>query len=392
MIIIGVFCGGIVVGYENRPEADKITSLLNKEIEKPGSVDFEPFWKAWNVINEKYVGEEKNDTQAKVWGAIEGLARSLKDPYTVFMPPEEAKSFDTEIKGNFEGVGMEIGLRDGVVTVVAPIKGSPADLAGVKTADKILKIDDKSTNDFSVEQAVKLIRGEKGTQVKLTLYREGKKETFDIKITRDVINLPTLDSELRPDGIFVIKLYNFNQISNELFRAALQKFVDANTDKLLIDLRGNPGGYLDYAVDMASWFLPKDKVVVRESFAGKQPEEVMKSSGYNIFTDKLKLVILVNEGSASASEILAGALKEHGRAKLVGSKTFGKGSVQELIKLTPDTNLKITIARWLTPNGVSISEKGIVPDYEVKMSSDDYDKGRDPQLQKAVDILLGKVK
>lgn len=392
LIVLGVFLLGVLVGYDRRPDIERIAELDKKELEKPAQVDFSPFWKAWNVINDKYVGEEKNDTQAKVWGAIEGLARSLNDPYTVFMPPEETKNFDTEISGSFEGVGMEIGLRDGVVSVVSPIKGSPAERAGVKMGDKILKINDKSTVDFTVEQAVKLIKGPKGTQVTLTLYREGKKQAFDLKITRDVINLPTLDTELRADGIFVIKLYNFNQLSNNLFRDALQQFINADTDKMLIDLRGNPGGYLDYAIDMASWFLPKDKIVVRESFGDGRKEEVMKSNGYNIFTDKLKLVILVNEGSASASEILAGALSEHKKATLVGTKTFGKGSVQELVKITHDTNLKVTIARWLTPQGVSISEKGITPDHEVKMTPEDVDKGKDPQMDKAVSILLGKVK
>ena len=392
IFVLAVFGMGIAVGYEQRPAVEKVVELRNKESDKPNQVDFAPFWKAWSVINEKYVGEEKGDTQAKVWGAIEGLARSLKDPYTVFMPPEETKNFETEIAGSFEGVGMEIGLRDGIVTVVSPIKDSPAFRAGVKAGDKILKIDGKPTTDFSVEQAVKLIKGPKGTKVTLNLFRESKKTSFDLKITRDVISLPTIDTEMRQDGIFVIKLYSFNQLSNDLFRKALQEFVAANTDKMIIDLRGNPGGYLDFAVDMASWFLPKDKVIVRESFGDGRPEEVMKSNGYNIFTDKLKLVILVNEGSASASEILAGALSENGRATLVGAKTFGKGSVQELVKITPDTNLKVTIARWLTPQGVSISKKGITPDHEVKMTTEDIDKGRDPQLDKAVSILLGKTK
>lgn len=390
LFIIGAFVEGVYLGYHNRPEVDKVIALQNKEpLVMPDNVDFEPFWRAWNILQEKYTDADKTDNQARVWGAIKGLAEAYGDPYTTFMPPEETKLFDTEISGNFEGVGMEVGIRDDALTVVAPLKGNPAEKAGVQSGDRILKINGEPSIDLSVEQAVKKIRGKKGTAVVLTLLRE-KKGQFDVTIVRDTVTIPTVDAELRPDGVFVIQLYNFSAQSDRLFRNALQQFVDSGSDKLILDLRGNPGGYLESSVEIASWFLPSGLVVVEEDYGGDQEKRTHRSRGYNPFTDKLKMAVLVDGGSASASEILAGALSEHGKATLVGSKTFGKGSVQELVKLTPDTNLKITIAKWLTPKGNTIAEKGITPQYEIKRTQEDVDKGRDPQLDKAVQILLGK--
>ncbi|MEO8637488.1 MAG: S41 family peptidase [Candidatus Taylorbacteria bacterium] len=382
------FMGGVYAGHANYSPIDSLFSLSGKQaLASTTSADFAPFWKVWDVINEKYVTPNKVTDQEKVWGAISGLAKSLGDPYTVFMPPEEAKSFETEISGNFEGVGMEVGIRDEMLTVIAPLKGNPAEKAGIKAGDKIIKIDDTVASDLSVDKAVLLIRGPKGTAVTLTLIREGKSGSFEVKVMRDVITIPTIDKELRKDGIYVIQLYNFSAVSPNLFNKAISDFVKTKSNKLILDLRGNPGGYLDASVDMASWFVPKGKVIVREDFGGKQEENIYRSDGRYTFGNTFKMIVLVDEGSASASEILAGALQEHGIAKLVGTKTFGKGSVQELVKITPDTNLKITIAKWLTPNGKSISEGGLTPDYEVKMSEDDIKADKDLQMDKAVELL-----
>lgn len=386
---------GYYAGLKNKPDILKITSLSNKEKEESEITDFSVFWKAWNTLNDKFVPTAKNKgitDQEKIWGAIEGLTRAYGDPYTTFFPPIESEIFESEINGNFEGVGMEVGIKDGVLTVISPLKGSPAFKAGIKSGDRIIKISDKITSDLSVDRAVKLIRGKKGTEVVLVIVREGVKNSIEIKIIRDVIMLPTLDTELRKDGIFVIKFYSFTAMSPNLFRNALRSFVDSGTDKMIIDLRGNPGGYLDAAVDIASWFLPVGKVVVRQDFGKGTKEEIYRSKGYNIFNDNLKLIILVDGGSASASEILAGALREQRNVTLVGSKTFGKGSVQEVVKLTPETSLKITISRWLTPNGVSISDNGIIPDVQVeinpKINGDDIKE--DVQINKAVELLLKK--
>ena len=405
LIIGGAFFFGYQQGGKHISAELTITELQNKDTGQPEQVDFSSFWQAWNIINEKFVTTATSTTaQEKVHGAIEGLAKSLGDPYTIFFPPEESKAFETEISGKFEGVGMELGIKDNILSVVAPLKDTPAFRAGIKSGDKIIKINNTLSADMTVEAAVKMIRGPRGTEVRLTIVREGKNEPLEITITRDVINIPTIDTEIKQvvaadgsdgsnnpwvNGIYVIKLYNFSANSSNLFRDALRSFIESGTHKLILDLRGNPGGYLEAAVDMASWFLPTGKVVVSEEYAKGTEPTIHRSRGYNIFNDTLKMVILVNEGSASASEILAGALREQNIAKLVGEKTFGKGSVQELVKITPDTSLKLTIARWLTPLGHSISEEGLTPDYLVKISTKDLEAKRDPQMDKAVEILRG---
>ncbi|MCR4306813.1 MAG: S41 family peptidase, partial [Candidatus Yonathbacteria bacterium] len=400
----GSFLFGVFMGYERRPEVQKVTSLFDKESDVAPAVDFGPFWKVWNLINEKYVSSDGPTDQEKVWGAISGLVGSLDDPYSVFLPPEEAAMFQSDISGEFQGVGMEIGVRDNIPTVIAPLKNTPAERAGILPGDRIIKIDDTVSADLGIDEAVRLIRGTKGTTVTLTILREGEGEPLEIKIVRDIIEIPTIDTEVRtsggnvakgdaanengdPEDIYVLRLYNFSANSPYLFRESLRQFAISGKHKLILDLRGNPGGYLEAAVDMASWFLPVGKVIVREDFGKASEERVYRSKGYDIFGPDLKMVILVNGGSASASEILAGALSEHGVATLVGTKTFGKGSVQELLSVTDDTALKVTVARWLTPNGTSISEKGIIPDVEVEVTKEDIAVEKDPQMQKAIEIL-----
>lgn len=380
------------IGF-NSGERAVPTTVANIENLEEGNtdVDFGPFWKAWNIINEKYVPASttvKSVTgEEKIWGAISGLADSLGDPYTVFFPPVESEMFQSDIRGNFEGVGMEVLAQDGSIRVIAPLKNSPAFRAGILAGDRIVRINGKETSAITTEEAVKLIRGPQGTTVTLTILRNGAKEPLEFKVVREVINIPVINTRELPSGIFVIELYSFSENSPNLFRGALREFILSDSDKLILDLRGNPGGYLEAAIDMASWFIPSSKIVVREDFGDRREEKVYRSRGYDIFRDDLKFVILVDKGSASASEILAGALAEHGEAVLVGETTFGKGSVQELVDITSDTSLKVTVARWLTPNGLSISEKGIEPQYVVKYTTADREAGRDPQLQKAIEIL-----
>lgn len=388
LLVVLSFVFGTYVGANDRPDIEKVTGVYGKETAIATEADFSPFWKAWNTINEKYPSASKTTDQDRVYGAISGLVDSLNDPYSVFFTPDETKSFEEEISGNFDGIGMEVGMKDKVLTVIAPLKDTPAYRANIKSGDKILKIDKTSTAGLSVEEAIKLIRGPKGTSVTLTIFREGIDKPKEITIVRDTIEIPTLDTELRSDGIFVIKLYSFSANSTNLFRNAMKEFVNSKTDKLLLDLRGNPGGYLNASVDMASWFLKGGQVIVTEDYGDNRPSEIFRSKGYDIFTDKLKFVILIDGGSASASEILAGAMQDNGRAKLVGNQSFGKGSVQEVVKITSDTILKITVAKWLTPKGISISDKGLTPDYVVEITQKDIDAKKDPQLDKAVEILL----
>ncbi len=430
VVIIGAaFKGGVYVGAHEVPAIEKVTSLSGKVPDGGTPVDFSPFWKAWNIINEKYVSNgststpEKTVDQDKVYGAIQGLTKSLGDPYTVFFNPEQEKLFETEISGKFEGVGMEVGIKDGVLTVIAPLKGTPAERAGVRSGDKIVKIDDKETGDMSVDQAVRLIRGPGGTTVRLTFFRDKEGLLPEITITRSTINVPVADEkefivlpkpsrsgvgkggatgtstaaaqkhpeartrEEKANGVYVIKLFNFGETSFDAFKDKIQNFFNTGSNKLIIDLRGNPGGYLGHSIDIASMFLPKGAVIVRENFGTNGGELIHRSQGYGALPKLPKIVILVDRGSASASEILASALKENGVAVLVGEKTFGKGSVQQLVQLTPETSLKITVARWYTPNGESLSNGGLKPDYEVIPTKEDIAAGRDVQFDKAVEIL-----
>ena len=401
IVLFVVFLLGNYIGQKSTNLSSSNTIVIPESINVT-EAQFEPFWKVWQILSEKYVAATTTDSQERVWGAIQGLASSQGDPYTVFFPPEESLMFKNEISGNFEGVGMEIGLKDGILTVVAPLKNSPAEKAGVRAGDKIVKINDENVVDLPVDKAVKLIRGPKGTTVKIVFIREGVSLQIEKSIVRDIIDIPTLQTEIKPgssstdsndsiglrsDGIFVIRLFTFTSQAPELFRKALREFIESESHKLILDLRGNPGGYLDAAWDMASWFLPQGKIIVTEDFGGKNKNKIYRSKGYNIFNDNLKLIILVDGGSASASEIFAGALREHGVAKIVGTKTFGKGSVQELINITNDTSLKVTIARWLTPKGHNLSNDGLTPDIEVKITPKDIEIKNDVQMNKAVEIL-----
>ncbi|MDP3962387.1 MAG: S41 family peptidase [bacterium] len=406
IILLFVFFAGQYIGQKSSLSTPSTASIPVPEDINVTSDQFEPFWKVWRILSEKYVAATTTDSQERIWGAIQGLTASQGDPYTVFFPPEESAMFKSDISGNFEGVGMEIGQKDGILTVVAPLKNSPAELAGVKAGDKIIKIDGQTVTDLQVDKAVKLIRGPKGTPVKITFIRDGLNQQIERTIVRGVIDIPTIQTEikegkptsgsatstegalgLRKDGIFVIRLFSFTSQASYLFQNALREFIQSGSHKLIIDLRGNPGGYLDAAWDMSSWFLPVGKVIVTEDFGGKNTNKIYRSKGYNIFGKDLDLIILVDAGSASASEIFAGALQEHGIAKLVGTKTFGKGSVQELIPITADTSLKVTIASWLTPNGHNLSQEGLTPDVEVKVTAKDIDSKTDAAMDKAVEIL-----
>jgi len=363
----------------------------------PKDVDFSLFWDAWNEIQENYVDSEALDTQKMIYGAINGMVNSLKDPYTVFFDPKEAKTFLEDVKGRFEGVGMEVGIREGQFQVISPLEGTPAQKAGLRPGDKIMKIDDTSTNDISVEEAVNLIRGPKGTEVILTIMRNEWQSTKDFKIKRAVINIPSLTWKLisSEDGkpnengdIIYIDLYQFSEKARSDFREAAIDILNSPAKKIILDLRGNPGGYLEIAQDIAGWFLKNGQTVVIEDFGKKRNQEIYRTKGNAQFSD-YPLVVLIDKGSASASEILASALRDNRGIKLIGETSFGKGCVQELTNLRGGSSLKITVANWLTPKGDLIANKGLKPDVEVEITEDDYSEGRDPQFDKAIEIIKG---
>ncbi|NBV77063.1 S41 family peptidase [bacterium] len=400
VVQLGVLAGGYALGVRGMfiHHVPEIALHAVGAEKPPEGVDFTAVWKAWRLIDERFVPAAfsssspdratttEGKTNERIWGMTQGLASSLGDPYTFFLPPQENTAFSQELQGSFEGVGMEIAVRDSVLTVVSPLKGTPAKKAGIKAGDKIFKIDALETKGMDVGTAVKHIRGPKGTKVKLLMLRDGWQSTKEVSVVRDVINVPIVTTK-KQDGVFIITVSSFTKNSPELFKNALREFTKAGTTKLILDLRSNPGGYLEAAVDMASWFLPEGKMVVTEDYAGHKENVVHRSRGYNIFNTNLNMIILVDKGSASASEILAGALHDYKIARLVGTQTFGKGSVQELVDITSDTALKVTVARWIMPDGYNITGEGIAPDVEVKPSDEDLKKANDVQLKKAIELL-----
>ncbi len=399
-ILVGILLVlmGFAAGYFME-RAQSIGSLgaLGLDAQEPQGVDFSPVWTAWNIIQQDYVPVQVASSspiatstpdiqQQEVWGMVSGLADSLNDPYTYFLPPTENKQFSSDMSGTFDGVGMEIDQKNGQIVVLSPLVGTPASKAGIMAGDQILYIDGTSTAQMDVSTAVDDIRGPAGSQVTLTILRTGWSAPKKFTITRAPINVPEVETIKRPDGVFVISLAEFTANSPDLFRNALRQFVESGDTKLILDLRENPGGYLDAAVDIGSYFLPSGDTIVTEDYDGHQANIVHKSYGYDIFNSNLKMVVLVDGGTASAAEILSDALHYYGVAQLVGTNTYGKGSVQELVPITSDTNLKITVARWLGPGGSPIPTTGIVPDIQVNLSTTSV---ADLQMQRAVKLLGG---
>lgn len=351
----------------------------------PEEIDFSLFWESYHKIYDKFFDPTRIDRKKIIYGAISGMLKSLDDPYTVFLSPEESKKFQEDVKGEFEGVGMEIGIKKGELQVIAPLEGTPAQRAGLRPGDKILKINDKETFDLTIEQAVDLIRGPKGTEVTLTIFRSEWEKPKEFKIKREVILVPSLKWEIKENDVAYIKIYQFSEKADFEFNLAASKILASSAKKIILDLRNNPGGYLEIAQKIAGWFLEKGQIVVIEDFCQEKKRKEFKSEGPSRFS-QYPMVVLINQGSASASEILAGALRDNRGILLIGEKTFGKGSVQELLNLK-EGSLKITVANWLTPKGILISEVGLEPDIKIEITEKEHEEGKDPQLEKALEII-----
>ncbi len=386
------FGAGILVGNtaSSRTLVDRIPFVGDQLNATPDTnADLTDFWKAWNVLSERYIVTHASgtlpSTRERLFGAIGGLAASYGDPYTVYFPPQEAKKFAESISGSFAGVGMQIDIKNGVLTVVAPLKGTPAEAGGIQTGDQILFINGTSTEGMSVEAAVNLIRGPVGSTVHLVLLHNDARREVDL--TRETIQVPETDDGLDKDsGVYRIALFEFTANSSELFAKALNRFKASGSHKLIVDLRSNPGGYLDAAVDIASHFLPKGATIVTEDFGGHADPVLHTSAGYNDLPEGTKVVVLIDGGSASASEIFAGALQDARAATIMGTKSFGKGSVQTLLDLG-EGSLKVTIARWVTPAGHWIMGNGITPDVVVPFTDSDVKAKRDVQKERAIRFL-----
>ena len=357
-------------------------------VQQPSTINFSLFWDAYNKLQQNFINPENINNQKITYGAIEGMTKSLGDPYTTFFNPTEAKKFTDDLEGSFEGIGVEVGIKKDQLTVIAPLEDTPGQKAGLKSGDIITSIDGKSTANMTADSAVNLIRGQKGTNVTLTIYRDGWKDTKDIIITRDTIVIPAMDWKIINDNVAYIQIYQFGGSLSTDFDNAANQILQSNAKSIILDLRDNPGGYLETAQKIAGYFLITGQTVVVEDFGKNKEQQIYKTSG-NYSLEKYPIVILINQGSASASEILAGALRDNKGVQLIGTKSFGKGSVQEVIDLNGGSFLKVTIAKWLTPKGSSISEVGLEPDVKVEISDKDIEAEKDTQLNKAIEIIKG---
>ena len=365
---------GFGVGIYKESGQNPLASLSQKD-----QLDLSSVQQTYNYLNDKYDG--KLNTQQLVEGASRGLVSAAGDPYTVYFDRKEAETFDNDLSGTFQGIGAELDKKDGKLIIVTPLKDSPAEKVDLKPLDVIARVNDEDTTEWSVDKAISKIRGKEGTTVKLTIVRGA--EVKEVSIVRDTISSPSVESEIRGEtGIITIS--RFGEDTTALARKAAYEFKEKGVKSVVLDLRGNGGGYLETAQEISSLWLKKDQVVVEEK-RGKEVIETHKASGDAIL-EGIPTVVLVNQGSASASEIVAGALQENGAAKLVGETTFGKGSVQTIVDLKNGAKLKVTIARWYTPKGTNISKHGIKPDVVVKYAEGDT-KENDTQLNKALELL-----
>lgn len=386
--LASTFLFGVLYGYENRPGAEKLVNVFGKTPPPLlNDVDADLLWEVWARLEEKYVDRTRLDRQKLLFGAAQGLVRGIGDPYSEFLPPAQSKQFREDVSGEFGGIGAEIGIRKGVLVVVSPLKQSPAERSGLRAGDRILKIDDTVTADLAVDEAVRMIRGPVGTKVLLAVAGEKNDAVREVTIVRETIKIPILATEKKENGIFVIKLHHFTENAGIEFRKAVREFYQSGSKKLVFDLRGNPGGFLVVSVDIASWFLPVGEVVARERF-GDGSEDVYRSEGYGLL-ERIPTVVLIDHGSASAAEIVAGALRDHKDIPLIGAKTFGKGSVQQVDEFPDKSSLKLTIAKWLTPNGTEIEGKGLEPDIPVEVTEEKRERepDRDFILEKGIEIL-----
>lgn len=346
----------VLAGEDGTVDITQVIDLYQKT--RSSEVSFDQFWRVWSEIKDQYVDQPIDETKM-FYGAIEGMVAGLGDPYSVYLPPTQAKQFADDLSGEFEGIGAEIGIRDDQLTVIAPLPGSPAEQAGLRPGDKIYLIDDIETQGITVEEAVTHIRGKGGTTVTLSISHDGLDELKEIIITRAKINIPSVIVEMESDGIAYVRISTFNEETLTQFNKAIKDILSSDKSGMILDLRSNPGGFLDSAINIASEWI-SDGIIVRERMQNDNYKDHATTGSHRLAG--FQTVVLVDEGSASASEIVAGALQDYGVATLVGAQTFGKGSVQNFEVLPDGSALKLTIAKWFTPKDRQIDGDGITPD------------------------------
>jgi carboxyl-terminal processing protease len=389
VLIAGSFTTGLFLGRQQGARAavpageGRVLNQGDLSTSIGEDVDFKQFWDVWNLVKEKYYQQPVSDKDL-FYGAMEGMVSAVGDPYTSYFDPAQAEEFQSALEGSFSGIGAEIGIKDGQLVVVAPLPDTPAERAGLQAGDKIILIDGVETLGMSVEEAVSRIRGEEGTSVILTLSSDGLEDLFDVTIIREKIVIDSVKWEVGDNGIATISIFTFNDDTTTLFNQAVNDILSRGATGIILDLRSNPGGLLTAAIDVASAWVGYRHVVVE-----KEQDEARGFSGVSApRLEDIPTVVLVDGGSASASEIVSGALQDYGLATVVGTQTFGKGSVQDYRELPDGSAVKITIAEWYTPQGRTINETGITPNVIVEFTPADIDAKRDAQKEKAVEILL----
>ncbi|MBI4250630.1 S41 family peptidase, partial [Candidatus Uhrbacteria bacterium] len=396
LLLGGSFFVGFSIGtyYEKKQKPPGTPGKLeNRDKELPDyiskDVDFNLFWEVWSRVKKDYIHKDEPDTKL-FYGALSGIVASLGDPYSVFLNPDTSEKFHESLAGSFQGIGAEIGVKKNQLLIVAPLPDTPADRAGLRAGDKILAIDKIDTTNMPLDEAVTKIRGKKGTSVALTIYRDGEEKEREVSIERDTIVITSVNWNLVESDpqIGYIRVTNFNEDTSGKFEEASRFLLGRKVKALILDLRNNPGGFLDTAIDMAGYWI-NGKTVVVEQYDTDNKEEF--HSKVRARFENIPTIVLVNEGSASASEIVAGALQDYGAAVVIGKTTFGKGSVQDVKPLKDGSSIKLTIAKWLTPKGRTIDQQGIDPDTVVEVTKEDIEANRDPQLQKAISTLQGKI-
>lgn len=392
ILLILTLALGIYLGQNYNLKIDGLPSISKKEISKVSisnqnvpqniDIDFTLFWKVWDKISEGYIDKSKVDPQKLYYGAIKGMVESLGDPYTSFLDPTQNKEFSSELSGTFTGVGIQLGVKDKQLIVIAPIDGTPAAEGDVRAGDIIYKIDDKEALNLSLPEAVNLIRGPEGSQVKITFIRESVESPLEKTLKRSVIQVKSVVLTQK-DSAAVIKINRFGDNTNVEWSSIVDEALKANSKYLVLDLRNNPGGRLQSSVEIISSFVDKGKVaVIQEDAKGNKMPLFTTEDGR---LKNLKVVVLINKGSASASEIVAGALRDLRKIQLLGETSFGKGTVQEVEDLDGGAGLHLTTRKWLTPSSLWVHEKGLEPD--IKVDQDKNDPSRDPQLTKALELV-----
>lgn len=356
---------------------------LNRMINRSDEIDFEQFWDVWDKIKAKYVKNEIKDSDL-FYGAVQGLVYALGDPYSLYFPPKAADEFAKDLAGELEGIGAEIGIKNQQLTIISPLPNTPAEKAGLRPGDKILLIDGEVTLGMDVNTAVSKIRGKAGATVVLSIDREGETELKEISIIRAKISVPSVIFEMKDGGIGYFRILQFNEDTQKQFDKGIKEFLNKDGEKIILDLRNNPGGYLDQAIKMASEWIADGVVVSEKGNDGNNKDHT--STGVARLKN-IETVVLINYGSASASEIVAGALQDAKKATIVGMKTFGKGSVQDFEMFPDGSALKLTVAEWYTPSGRNINKEGIAPDIEVVEEWDKEKVGEDVMVEKALELL-----